>query len=447
MPAGLTRSTSRARPERPRVDLEPRALIDTALPSPRLSFKAERKQLLDAYQAAIQVVGGRECVARYLKHNDAKFVTHVAAVGKASVHMAAGALDVIGERVSSALVITKRGYDEPLFKPGDPVTVMESSHPVPDEHSLEAGAALELFVRKAPADAGLLLLVSGGASSLVEVLPEGVEQDNLARINSWLLASGLAIGAMNRVRKCVSRIKGGRLAEALNGRRALCLMISDVPGDDPKVIGSGPLVPHEPTDIDVSDLDLPAWLEEIADRAPPLSDRRRFENVTLEVIARPADARNAAGKALVAAGRAVRIHTETLEGEAAEAGARTARRLMEGPAGAEIRASETTVVLPESPGRGGRCQSFALAAALEIAGRDDIVLLAAGTDGTDGPGEDAGALVDGDTIQRGRLAGLEPHGCLENADAGSFLHASGDLLNTGPTGTNVMDLIIGLKTR
>ncbi len=412
-----------------------------------MSLQAERKQLLDAYQAAIRAVGGRECVARYLRQNDAGFVTHVAAVGKASVHMAAGALDALGERVAAALVITKRGYSEPLFRPDDPVRVMESSHPVPDEHSLAAGAALRDFVSSAPADAGLLLLVSGGASSLIEVLPDGVAEDALSRINAWLLASGLPIGAMNRVRKRVSRIKGGRLAEALKGRRALCLMISDVPGDDPKVIGSGPLVPHEPADIDVSDLDLPPWLGEIADRAPPLSDARLFENVRLDVVARPADARNAAGKALAAAGWRVRVHGDLLEGDAAKTGSRVARSLIDKPPGAEIWASETTVVLPESPGRGGRCQSFALAAALEIAGRDDVVLLAAGTDGTDGPGEDAGALVDGDTIQRGRSAGLDPRRCLEGADAGSFLDASGDLLNTGPTGTNVMDLIIGLKTK
>ncbi len=412
-----------------------------------MSFQAERKLLLAAYQAAIQVVGGRECVARYLSANDASFVTHVAAVGKASVHMAAGALDVLGDRVASALVITKRGYSEPLFRTDHPVRLMESSHPVPDEHSLAAGAALYEFVRAAPPDAGLLLLVSGGASSLTEVLPEGVGEDSLARINDWLLASGLPIGAMNRVRKRVSRIKGGRLADALKGRPALCLMISDVPGDDPKVIGSGPLVPHAAEDIDVSDLDLPGWLETVAEKAPPLTDKRLFESVRLEVVARPADARNAAAKALAAEGRPARIHPETLEGEASDTGAMTARHLIEAAPGAEIWASETTVVLPESPGRGGRCQSFALAAALEIARRDDIVLLAAGTDGTDGPGEDAGALVDGDTIQRGQSAGLDPHSCLEGADAGSFLHASGDLLNTGPTGTNVMDLIIGLKTK
>jgi glycerate 2-kinase len=410
-----------------------------------LSFQAERKLLLNAYQAAIRQVGGRASVARYMKNNDADYVTHLAAVGKAAIHMAAGALDVIGDRVESALVITKRGYDEPLFQNKDAVRVMESSHPVPDVSSLAAGAALHQFVREAPPDAGLLLLVSGGASSLVEVLPEGVVEDKLARINSWLLASGLPIGAMNRVRKRVSRIKGGRLADALNGRRALCLMISDVPGDDPKVIGSGPLVPHEPDDIDVSGIDLPDWLQAIADRAPPLSDNRLFDKVRWEIVARPEDARKAAGEELTTAKRQARIHGSLLEGEAAKAGAKTARRLIEGPPGAEIWASETTVVLPERPGRGGRCQSFALAAALEIAGRDDIVLLAAGTDGSDGPGEDAGALVDGETIQRGQLAGLDPRRCLESADAGSFLDASGDLLNTGPTGTNVMDLIIGLK--
>ncbi len=407
-----------------------------------MSLQAERKLLLDAYQAAIEVVGGRECVSRYLKENPSDFITHVAAVGKASVHMAAGALDVLQSQVASALVITKRGHSEPLFRPGDPVTVLEASHPVPDERCLAAGAALDEFVRNAPADAGVLLLVSGGASSLVEVLPEGVAEENLARINSWLLASGFSIGPMNRVRKRVSRIKGGRLAGALNGRRALCLMISDVPGDDPKVIGSGLLVPHRPEDIDVSDLSLPDWLQAIAEKAPPLSRGDLFQRVKLEVVARPGDARQAAEKFLAGTNYPVRVHEALLEGEAAKTGAEFARALIDGPPGAEIHASETTVVLPESPGRGGRCQAFALAAAMEIDGRDDVVLLAAGTDGTDGPGEDAGALVDAASAARGRAAGRDPVADLAAADAGSFLHASGDLLRTGPTGTNVMDLLM-----
>lgn len=405
-----------------------------------------REHALTAYQAALGAVGGRACVARYLRGHPAGFVTHVAAVGKAAVHMTAGAMDVLDGQVRAALAVTKRGYAEPLFAPDGRVTVMESAHPVPDDASLETGRALLGFVQDAPPDAGFLFLVSGGASSLAEVLPDGVGAEALSRINAWLLASGLPIGDMNRIRKRVSRIKGGRLAAALEGRPALNLMISDVPGDDPRVIGSGPLVPHGPDDIRVDDLDLPDWLSAIAESAPPLSPTTCFGNVESVIVARPALAREAARVACERVGHPVRMHGELLEGDAVAAGVEVARRLVEGPPGAEIWASETTVVLPEHPGRGGRCQSLALAAATVLAGRDDMVLLAAGTDGTDGPGEDAGALVDGGTIRRGGTADSSARESLDAADAGTYLDRSGDLINTGPTGTNVMDIIIGLKS-
>lgn len=410
-----------------------------------LSSTLLRKHALSAYHAALAVVGGRACVKDHLRAHPADFVSHIAAVGKAAVHMTAGALDVLENQVNRALVITKRGYAEPLFKPGAPVTVLESAHPVPDASSLAAGSALLEFVEKAPADAGFLFLVSGGASSLAEVLPRGIAADELSRINAWLLASGLPIGDMNRIRKRVSRLKGGRLAAALDGRRALNLMISDVPQDDARVIGSGPLVPHAVDDINVDDLDLPDWLREMAEGAPKLPSPDSFRSVDSAIVARPALAREAAGAACARAGYSVRVHEALLEGDAGAAGIDVARALIDGPAGAQVWASETTVVLPDKPGRGGRCQSLALSAATVLAGRDDSVLLAAGTDGTDGPGEDAGALVDGGTIRRGKTNGCDAGQSLNSADAGTFLDNSGDLVNTGPTGTNVMDLIIGLK--
>ena len=411
-----------------------------------LSATLLRKHALSAYQAALDAVGGRACVEKHLRVHRPGFVTHIAAVGKAAVHMTAGAMDVLASQISRALVITKRGYAEPLFAAAAPVTVMESAHPVPDDSSLAAGTALLRFVEAAPRDAGFLFLVSGGASSLAEVLPPGVGADDLSRINSWLLGSGLPIGDMNRIRKRVSRIKGGRLAAALDGRRALNLMISDVPGDDPRVIGSGLLVPHSPDDIRIDDLEPPDWLAAIAGRAPPLPGEACFRGVDSVIVARPSLAREAAREACERVGHAVNVHGTLLEGEAVTAGIEAARSLVAGPPGAQIWASETTVVLPEKPGRGGRCQSLALAAATVLAGRKDAVLLAAGTDGTDGPGEDAGALVDGGTIQRGEAMGCSARASLEAADAGTFLHHSGDLVNTGPTGTNVMDIIIGLKS-
>jgi glycerate 2-kinase len=139
------------------------------------------------------------------------------------------------------------------------------------------------------------------------------------------------------------------------------------------------------------------------------------------------------------------VHSERLCGDAAAAGRRLAAELLDGPASVHIWGGETGVELPANPGRGGRNQQLALAAAEVLAGHDKVWLLAAGTDGSDGPGEDAGAVIDGGTLARGELDGLNAAACLHRADAGSFFEASGDLISTGPTGTNVMDLVIGLK--
>ena len=152
-----------------------------------------------------------------------------------------------------------------------------------------------------------------------------------------------------------------------------------------------------------------------------------------------------AARACERSGLPVRVAPDLLEGDALAVGRQVGERLASADPGVQVWASETTVTLPDSPGRGGRCQSFALAAAPAIAGDPQAFLLVVGTDGTDGPGEDAGALVDGGTVSRGAAAGLEPSAYLRAADAGTFLEASGDLVCTGPTGTNVMDLVIALR--
>ena len=357
----------------------------------------------------------------------------------------AGAFDVLGTGIERALVITKHGHAGDVLDPGWPVAVVESSHPVPDESCLAAGHALVDFVDAIPAGADVLALVSGGASALVEVLPEGFNASDLARVNEYLLAAGHPIGAVNRVRKRISRIKGGRLARRFAAGRTLNLAISDVPGDDPKVIGSGLLVAHSGGDIAVDDLDLPPWLAEMGRRAPPLSGADATGRIRTELVARPADARSAAAAVYRGAGVDVVEHPDLLEGDALEIGRRVGHAIAGGSPAAYVWVSETTVVLPLDPGRGGRCQSLALAAALEIRERAGVCVLAAGTDGTDGPGEDAGAIVDGGTVARGIAAGLDPESCLRAADAGTFLEASGDLVHTGPTGTNVMDLVVALK--
>lgn len=404
-----------------------------------------RARLLECLDAALAAVDARRAVAARLEFGDDPAPTHALAIGKAAARMMHGAIDALEDRIEAALVVTKHGHAGDLAERSDRLRVIEASHPVPDGSCLAAGAAVLEFLRTAPAEARFLVMVSGGASSLVEVLAPGLDAADLARINEWLLGSGLPIGAINRVRKRLSLIKGGRLVTALRSRPALCLMISDVPGDDPRAIGSGPLVPHVPSDIEVTDLALPGWLAALTTQAPRLPAAESYATVRREVILRPADARAAAARAALNHGYAVTEHRELLEGDAVAVGRRLGALLCAAPPGLQVWNSETTVVLPPHPGRGGRCQSLALAAALEIQGHLGVWLLAAGTDGTDGPGVDAGALVDGETVLRGADAGHDPRAALAAADAGRFLEASGDLIHTGPTGTNVMDLVLALR--
>ena len=398
-----------------------------------------RHAVLAIAQAALAAVHGRTVVADDLRAHPLSGVVHVVAIGKAAAAMTMGALNVLGERVMRGFVVTKTGHGDVALTLRSNLVCREAGHPLPDVHSLEAGAALLDFIASTPRDASLLFLISGGASSLVEVPSDSVTLDDLRRANAWLLGSGLDITAMNAVRKALSAIKGGKLAARLQGRRAVALLISDVRGDDPAVIGSGLLVadPAAPR-LEV----LPDWLTALC-RHSPVVDCSAC--VDVRIVARLADAQRAALRQAQALGYDCCLHEVFLAGDARAAGQRVARALMESAPGVQIWGGETTVVLPAQPGRGGRNQTLALAAALELNGRDDCVLLALGSDGTDGPTEDAGALVDGGTIARGELGGVDAECCLAGADSGKFLEASGDLVDTGPTGTNVMDLVIGIK--
>jgi len=401
-----------------------------------------RQTLLEIFQAALDAVNGRRCVATALASRRLPSPVYLIAIGKAACPMARGALDAIGSEIRDALIVTKYGYAEPL-----PWPVLEAGHPVPDANSLAAGAALQRFIETMPSTATVLVLFSGGASALAEQLPPGADLDTLKRVNEWLLASGRDIVAMNRVRKRISLIKGGRLAHRLSPRRVLCLAISDVPNDDPRFIGSGPLVADDTIEREPID-DAPAVVRDalLGVTAPPRADDSCFANIEFEIIARLADAKNAAAAAALARGLRATVHSELVAGDAVAAGKELARALLAADPGVlQVWGGESTVRLPPTPGRGGRAQHLALAAAQVLAGHDDVLLLAAGTDGSDGPTSDAGALVDGHTIERGTHAGLNVDAALANADAGSFLEASGDLVQTGPTGTNVMDLMLGLR--
>jgi hydroxypyruvate reductase len=349
----------------------------------------------------------------------------------------------LGTSIVSALIITKQGYAEAL-----PWPVLEAGHPLPNQQSLIAGERLIDFVAVIPPDAKVLVLLSGGASALVEALPEGMDLDQLRTLNEWLLASGLHIIAMNRIRKRLSRIKGGRLAKLLAPRKVLCLAISDVPGDDPCAIGSGLLVADQQLQDHVDTKYFPPAVIEMLNCSLPApeSNDSCFDNVQFEIVARLDEAKLAAAEAARQLGYKARLHSQFIDGDALVAGPRLAQTLMAAPVGeVQVWGGEATLKLPHYPGQGGRNQSFALAAAQMLRGQENIWFLSAGSDGTDGPTPDAGALVDGGTIARGEAEGLSAKQALAAADAGTFLEASGDLIQTGATGTNVMDLMLGLR--
>lgn len=401
--------------------------------------------LRDILEASLARVRGTEAVAQWLgRHPDVAF-DHLVAFGKAASAMALGALRA-RPAPRRGLVITKHGHLDDELDGFPQIECVESDHPVPGEASLEAGRRLVEFLNEAPADARFLALISGGASSLVEVLAPNLDLQGLSELTERLLAEGLAITEMNAVRRSISCIKGGRLAHYLDGRPTCALMISDVPGDDPAVIGSGPLTA-------VRDEVLPKALSdgtrELIERAGrmPVPPAESFENLYTHIIATLEDAKEAAACRAEELGLTVHRHPEFLEDEAGKTGTELAEWLkrIDTPQGLHIWGGETTVRLPENPGRGGRNQHLALAAAVALEGVKGIRLLACGTDGTDGPTEDAGGEVDGGTLLYGRDLGLDAGQALAQADAGSYLDGVGALVTTGPTGTNVMDLVLALK--
>jgi glycerate 2-kinase len=408
-------------------------------------FAMARTVLRSIFASALDAVNGRRCTAAFLSAHPPARPVFLAAMGKAAAAMASGATDILGDRLSRALIVTKPGHLDGALANDSRFICLEAAHPVPDHRSLAAGEALMRFLEHAPHDAELLFLISGGTSSLVEVLPAGVTLATLQKVNLWLLGSGLPIGEINRIRQALSRIKGGRLASSLGGRDARVLMISDVPGDDPAIIGSGLL--YSAAGSPVASTVLPPWLEALLARYSVARDAGAAGPgpVAHHVIARLEDALEAAAVHARGLGYPATIVPARLEGDAVAAGRAIIGHLVDQPAGIYLWGGEPTVRLPARPGRGGRCQSLALAAARELRQHGSLVLLAAGTDGTDGPGGAAGAMVDPETVTRGSARGLDARHCLDTADSGSFLAASGDLLVTGPTGTNVTDLVVALK--
>ncbi len=376
--------------------------------------------LLDLYRIGLAAVDGRRLMREHLSGRSREQRYWLLAVGKSAVQMALGARDGLAEAIERALVVAPEGYLDPALQRIPGVECITAGHPLPDAASLDAGAAALQMVRTLPAGVRLLVLVSGGASSLIEVLRPGVQLDDLHRLWRESLAAGWDIALLNQKRSALSLIKGGGLAAALASHDAEAWFMSDVPGDDPALLGSGLL-------------------------ASPARREAPAAGFPLQQIAGLDTALAAIEQAAGARGLRVDRQGSRLAGEATAAAGQLCEALFAGSPRLIVAGGETTVRLPPASGRGGRCQHFALQCALHIEGRTGLFILAAGTDGIDGNSPDAGALVDGATVARARQAGLDPQAILAAADSGVLLEASGDLIHTGPTGTNVGDLVLALR--
>lgn len=367
--------------------------------------------------------------------------TLVLAAGKAAAAMARAAeRNFPGETSGMAVTRYEHGLD------CERIEVIEAGHPLPDAAGRQAASRFLAAARDLTADDLLLFLVSGGASALLAEPAEGLGLDEKAAINRALLKAGAPIGDMNCLRKHLSAVKGGRLAAAAAPARVATLAISDVPGDDPAIIGSGPTV-ADPTSCSDAlmvaeryGIELPAparvALEDGSWESIKLGDRC-LDNAIYTIVARPADALEAAAVRASSEGLVVRNLGDDLEGEARELAAAHAR-LARQP-GVLISGGETTVTLSGSSGRGGRNCEYLLALALALDEAPNVHAIACDTDGIDGTEDAAGACIGPNTLRRARAVGLDARRMLRDHDSYEFFERLGDLIVTGPTRTNVND--------
>ncbi|MEZ5534999.1 MAG: DUF4147 domain-containing protein [Thiolinea sp.] len=400
----------------------------------------DRENMLNIYLAGLEAVKGDNAVYQALMARGDLPACHVVAIGKAAEAMYQGAKRYLDNEIKSALLISKFGHYSAEALADPQIITLEAAHPVPGDSSLLAGKMLLEYLQKLPEGEPCLFLISGGASSICEVLEPDWSLEQLQSLTEELLREGYDIHAMNALRQRISAIKGGKLWKYIGKRPVWALLISDVEGDAPTSIGSGLLFPPDENRLPES---LAAKWQ---DRLPEFEQQPVPDNFQWQMVASNQIALEAMQAKAVELGYQPEIMPRFLNRAAAQEAAFCVQDLKDSKTDMLLWGGETTVRLPENPGRGGRNQHFALAAALEIE-NSNIMILAAGTDGSDGLSEDAGALVNGKTCIKGRAVDKNPEESLQRADSGTFLEACGDLIYTGPTGTNVMDVVIGLKQK
>jgi len=376
-----------------------------------MGSRENRKKALKAiWDAAIAAVSGAQAVENAIAADTPYQPDLIIAVGKAAVGMCRGAMNC-QTGSCEAIIVTKHEHADDELRSRERITLVESGHPIPDRLSLQAGSLLLDKVSTMSQDGRLLMLVSGGASALAEALPEGMSLADLQSITDEMISTGKTIGEINSRRKGMSLIKDGKLLQHFPGAEIRVYAISDVEGDSISTIGSG------------------------------IGDCHRVRGkADSTVIASNQIARDKAAEAAVSLGYEIRHNDESLFGDVYELARAIGPELRDAAPGVYIWGGEPTIILLDNPGRGGRNQSLALALSEYPSGSNNISLLVAGTDGTDGPTSAAGGLVDGDTFADPVAA----RQALQQANAGTYLEQQASLFVTGPTDTNVMDLAIAI---
>ena len=417
-----------------------------------MSTRQLRRDALAIFRASLAAADPEAAVKRHLTALDTSRFRDIFVIGagKAGASMAKAAERVLGGRITAGLINVKDGHTVKLRR----IELHECGHPVPDARGVAGAERIAAIAESATADDLVLCLISGGASALLPAPAPPITLEEKQAVTRLLLACGANIHEINTVRKHISRIKGGQLARLASPARVESLLLSDVIGDDLDVIGSGPTAPDASTFEDAAAIlekygiteRVPASVRERIAQAQPETPKpgdRLFRRVRNTVIGSNRLALDAAARRARELGYRTLVLASEIEGETREIArmhAAIARQIVRTgqparPPACIITGGETTVTL-KGDGLGGRNQEFVLAAAIDIAGLPGTVVLSAGTDGSDGPTDAAGAIADGETLRRSPAA----RRFLDANDSYHYFEDLGDLVKTGPTNTNVMDV-------
>jgi glycerate 2-kinase len=417
--------------------------------------EAIRRDAVTCALAGIAAVDPGDLVRSALDRHRVDGDVSLIAVGKAAGSMASAALGVIGPSVRRGVIISP----DPVTIDANAIACFVGGHPIPNERGAEGARAVLEVVESLRADETLLCLISGGASALTTLPASGISVDDVASATTLLLRAGAPIEQLNCFRNHIDQLHGGRLASLAVPARVVAFVLSDVVGDSLATIASGPTVADPTTIADAIAVcrscgvwdRLPAsirlHLESATDESPKSGDPR-LRHAENYVIGSNVTAAAAACSQAQALGYAARIVTTSLTGEASVAGAEIVKAARDecarvGERVALIYAGETTVTV-HGTGTGGRNQELVLGAAIAMDGVPGIAVVSLGTDGVDGPTDAAGAVADGDSISKARSHGLDARAALAANDTHTFWKSIGALVRTGPTGTNVMDIIVAV---